>query len=43
MIRHIAKDGAQIFQIEQSETLLVGNAKRDVEDTFLRVVELQEA
>src|SRR5215510_12980464 len=42
MIGDQTKNRAQILEIEQREPLLIGNAKRDIQNAFLRVVELQQ-
>ncbi len=43
VFRDDAENGAQILEIEQRQSLLVGDAKGDVEHAFLRVVELHDA
>ena len=42
IFRHGLQDGAQILEVEHGQPLLVRDAKRDVENAFLRVVEVHD-
>ena len=42
VLRHPVEHGAQILQIIEQQTALVGNAEHDIEDTILRLVQLEK-
>ena len=42
MIGHQRQHRAQIFQIEQQQALLIGDAERDIEHAFLHLVEIHQ-
>ena len=43
VLRHEGQHGAQVFQVEQGQALLVGDAEDDIEHAFLDLVELEDA
>ena len=42
MLRYIVEHGAQVFQVENQQSALIGNAEHDVQHAILRLIQVEQ-